>query len=104
MGTNTFLLGIAWTPGTGSTTNLDELSKTADWEVAKGATNGYGTVNIPTSGSSFAKATVNAMAFSTTSNIYPENTETNIKIDASSTGWTDPYNDDQSSSLSQPNF
>ena len=44
------------------------------------------------------------MAFSTTSNIYPENTETNIKIDASSTGWTDPYNDDQSSSLSQPNF
>ena len=51
-------------------------------------------MKIPATGSSFVKTTANAMAFSTLSSIYPENTESNVIIDASSSGWTDPYNDD----------
>ena len=55
--------------------------------------NGYGSVNIPSSGSTFWKAT-SGMAISTTGDVYPESDITNITIDASSTGWNDPFNDD----------
>ena len=52
--------------------------------MAYGTTNGYGNVNIPTSGSSFAKSTI-GMAYSNSATVYPEINETNITIDASST-------------------
>ena len=61
--------------------------------MAYGTTNGYGNVNIPTSGSSFAKSTI-GMAYSNSATVYPEINETNITIDASSTGWNDQFNDD----------
>ena len=58
------------------------LDKTSDWEVSSG----YGTLNLPV-GSTFAKSTTDAMAFSTTSPIYPNSNTANAIIDASSTGW-----------------
>lgn len=91
MGTSTFLTsGISWS---GTTTDTDILNNNADWEVSYGATNGYGTINRPSAGSTFTKATT-GMALQTSSDIYPEGNETDIIVDASATGWSDPLNDD----------
>lgn len=90
LGFNTFPSTSPWTHA--DTNAVDVLSKQADWEVAAGATNGYGTVNTP--GGAFTKTTTNAMAFKSSSNIYPDSSVTNAVIDASAATWNDPFNDD----------
>ena len=82
-GTNTFLVDACpWTHADDTATTT--LTSKADWEVASGVVNGYGTVNTHST-SSFTKSTT-GMAFYTASNIYPDSNVSYAIIDASSSG------------------